>query len=168
MLEGVEERVMIVVTPAEVARRAAVSFVDIPPVPREDPAVETGDMNVYGQLKCLLGGWSDVVTVNIQHGDVIDNFDWLCIRVGTRVVGVEAVDVGHKEEVVRVDHSSRDGREGVVVAEFNFLVTVSYPDSSDLSGERKCTLTDKVSFSFTIGIIPMFRSSEKVFTAFRY
>lgn len=41
MFEGVEERVIIVVTPAEVARRAAVSLVDMPPVPREEPAVET-------------------------------------------------------------------------------------------------------------------------------
>lgn len=47
MLEGVEERVIIVVTPAEVARRAAVILVDMPPVPREDPAVETGDTNTY-------------------------------------------------------------------------------------------------------------------------
>ena len=41
MLPGLEERVMTVVTPAEVARRAATILVDIPPVPREDPAEET-------------------------------------------------------------------------------------------------------------------------------
>ena len=41
MLPGFEERVMTVVTPAEVARRAATIFVDMPPVPREEPAEET-------------------------------------------------------------------------------------------------------------------------------
>lgn len=41
ILPGLEERVMTVVTPAEVARRAATILVDIPPVPREEPAEET-------------------------------------------------------------------------------------------------------------------------------
>lgn len=41
MFEGVEERVMMVVTPAEVARRAAMSLVAIPPVPTLEPAVDT-------------------------------------------------------------------------------------------------------------------------------
>ena len=41
MLPGLEERVMTVVTPAEVARRAATILVDIPPVPRDEPAEET-------------------------------------------------------------------------------------------------------------------------------
>ena len=43
MLPGLEERVMTVVTPAEVASRAATILVDMPPVPREEPALETGD-----------------------------------------------------------------------------------------------------------------------------
>jgi hypothetical protein len=42
MLPGMEDRVMTVVTPAEVARRAATILVDMPPVPREEPAWETG------------------------------------------------------------------------------------------------------------------------------
>ena len=41
MLPGFEERVMTVVTPADVARRAATIFVDIPPVPSAEPALET-------------------------------------------------------------------------------------------------------------------------------
>lgn len=41
MLPGFEDRVMIVVTPAEVASRAATILVDIPPVPRSEPADET-------------------------------------------------------------------------------------------------------------------------------
>lgn len=41
MFPGFEERVMIVVTPAEVASRAATILVDMPPVPRAEPALET-------------------------------------------------------------------------------------------------------------------------------
>lgn len=42
MLPGLLERVITVVTPAEVARRAATILVDIPPVPRAEPALDTG------------------------------------------------------------------------------------------------------------------------------
>ena len=42
MLPGLLERVMMVVTPADVASRAATSFVDMPPVPRLDPDDDTG------------------------------------------------------------------------------------------------------------------------------
>ena len=38
---GFEERVMTVVTPAEVARRAATILVDMPPLPKEEPADDT-------------------------------------------------------------------------------------------------------------------------------
>lgn len=41
MLPGFEERVMMVVTPADVAKRAATILVDIPPVPRLEPALDT-------------------------------------------------------------------------------------------------------------------------------
>lgn len=124
MLLGVEERVMMVVTPAEVARRAAVSFVDIPPVPREEPAVETKFQNEVSRPCFMRPMRVDLVgkaTVNVEHGNVIDDFDWLCIWVSTGIVGVEAVNVSHEEEVIRIDHPRCDGGEGVVVAKFNFL-----------------------------------------------
>lgn len=41
MLPGFDERVIMVVTPAEVARRAATILVDMPPVPRREPADDT-------------------------------------------------------------------------------------------------------------------------------
>lgn len=41
MLPGFEERVIIVVTPADVARRAATILVYIPPVPRLEPELDT-------------------------------------------------------------------------------------------------------------------------------
>jgi hypothetical protein len=44
MFPGFEERVITVATPAEVARRAATILVDMPPVPRREPALETGTM----------------------------------------------------------------------------------------------------------------------------
>jgi hypothetical protein len=37
---------MTVVTPAEVARRAATIFVDMPPVPRLEPALDTIPMSI--------------------------------------------------------------------------------------------------------------------------
>lgn len=42
MLPGFEERVITVVTPAAVARRAATILVDMPPVPKAEPALDTG------------------------------------------------------------------------------------------------------------------------------
>lgn len=41
MFPGLEERVIIVVTPAEVASFAAMILVYMPPVPRLEPALET-------------------------------------------------------------------------------------------------------------------------------
>lgn len=41
MFPGLDDRVITVVTPEEVARRAATILVDMPPVPRDEPAVDT-------------------------------------------------------------------------------------------------------------------------------
>jgi hypothetical protein len=60
-------------------------------------------------------------TIDLKGSDVFDNLDGLCVGVGTGVVGVETVDVGHEEEVVCVDHSGGDGGEGVIVTELDFL-----------------------------------------------
>lgn len=57
MLPGLEERVITVVTPAEVARRAATILVDIPPVPRAEPALDTGVVSM------VLGEWERKRTV---------------------------------------------------------------------------------------------------------
>lgn len=38
---GLEDRVITVVTPAEVASFAATILVDMPPVPRDEPALDT-------------------------------------------------------------------------------------------------------------------------------
>jgi hypothetical protein len=45
MFPGLEERVITVVTPAEVASRAATILVDIPPVPKAEPALDTADIS---------------------------------------------------------------------------------------------------------------------------
>jgi hypothetical protein len=48
MLPGLEDLVMMVVTPAEVARRAAMILVDIPPVPKAEPALDTRNVSYFG------------------------------------------------------------------------------------------------------------------------
>ena len=54
---GFEDRAMTVVTPAEVARRAATILVDIPPVPRLDPAEETSASRE--EISCTTSiGWA--------------------------------------------------------------------------------------------------------------
>src|SRR5437773_12231272 len=56
MLLGVEERVMTVVTPADVASLAATILVDMPPVPRLEPALETGAF----QHKHKMAFWGEI------------------------------------------------------------------------------------------------------------
>lgn len=58
-------------------------------------------------------------TVGDEGGNVVDDFDGLGIGVGTRVLVVQAVDVGHEEQEVGVHHGGGDGGEGVVVAELD-------------------------------------------------
>ena len=62
-------------------------------------------------------GGGDVGAEGVNVGDHADGlgvweFAWVLV--------VQCFDVGHKEEVVCVDHSGGDGGEGVVVAEFDF------------------------------------------------
>ena len=73
-----------------------------------------------------------------------------------------------------MNHGRSDGRQRVVVAEFNFLdisqvwlglIKMQKPRTA-MNMER--TLTEMVSFSFTIGTTPMDKSSLKVLTALRY
>lgn len=104
MLLGVEERVMIVVTPAEVARRAAVSLVDIPPVPRLEPADETARM-----LEDPLNGGKYKPTIHFEARDVLHNLDRLRFRMRPGVIGVETIHIGHQEQIVGIDHPRREG-----------------------------------------------------------
>lgn len=61
MLPGLEERAMTVVTPAEVARRAATILVDMPPVPREVPAEEMSASRVLMSETTSIGSASGCV-----------------------------------------------------------------------------------------------------------
>jgi hypothetical protein len=38
-----------------------------------------------------------------------------------RVLVIQTVDIRHKEQVIRLDHGGSDGRQGVIVAKFDFL-----------------------------------------------
>ena len=58
-------------------------------------------------------------TVCYERADVLDHLDGVGVGVGPRVLVVQAVDVGHEEEQVRVHHGGGDGREGVVVAKLD-------------------------------------------------
>jgi hypothetical protein len=66
-----------------------------------------------------------------------------------------------------MDHGRSDGGKGVIVTEFDFLVQNMRP-VFERHGESVPTLTETVSFSFTIGTTPMKSSSLIVFTALRY
>lgn len=86
----------------------------------------------------------------LAHGlNVVDNADWLGVRILARVIRVEAIDIRHEEQVIGVDlkrsssgesdkqtrdghatlslkwlktyHVRGNGREGIVVTEFDFL-----------------------------------------------
>jgi len=98
----------------------------MPPVPREEPAEETArvrDMVVGEEERSREGmgsGWESGGTIGFESVNVVDYLDGLGVGVCARILGVETVDVGHKEEVVGVDHGGGDGGEGVVVAEFDF------------------------------------------------
>ena len=106
---------MTVVTPAEVARRAATIFVDMPPVPRAEPEEETVKL---GQSTAL--EWHGVfLTVSYKRPDVFDDLDGLCIRVGPRVLIIKTVDVSHKEQQVRMHHASGDSRQCIIVAKLD-------------------------------------------------
>lgn len=56
-----------------------------------------------------------------HFSNVLNDADRLGVWVLARIVGVETVDIGHQEEVVRVNHIGRDGRQRVVVAKLDLL-----------------------------------------------
>jgi hypothetical protein len=119
MLPGFEERVITVVTPAEVARRAATILVDMPPVPNAEPALDTitlflAEAQIESERK------EDEYTICCQCANVFYHFDGLSVGIGSWVFVIETVDVSHEKEVVSVDHSSCDGGQGVIVAKFDF------------------------------------------------
>lgn len=96
----------------------------------------------------------------------MDNFDGDCIWISSGVLVIETVDIGHEKEVLGLDHGCCYGGEGVIVAEADFLDLFSQTLDIFLRGRR--TETANVSFSFTMGMTPMLRSSTKVFWAFWY
>lgn len=71
MFPGEEDRVMTVVTPADVASLAATILVPMPPVPKDDPALETKTFvsNMYGMLNILL---SFIHTVCADCSDIFN------------------------------------------------------------------------------------------------
>jgi hypothetical protein len=90
-----------------------------------------------------------------------------CSWVFPRVRRVQAINVREEEEVIGMDHRRRDRRKRVVVTKFYFLchqAQLAYQRNK----KHRRTLTEIVSFSFTIGTTPILKSSLIVFTAFKY
>jgi hypothetical protein len=77
---------MIVVTPADVANRAAVSLVDIPPVPKLEPADET--MQYLEQAPHQLFGERLNDTINLKARYIFDNFDRLGIWMSPWIIRI--------------------------------------------------------------------------------
>jgi hypothetical protein len=90
-----------------------------------------------------------------------------CQGVFPRIRGIQSVDIGEKEQIVRVNHGRGDGRQSVVVAKFYFLDRIQ-PGCHGTLHQLALTLTETVSFSFTMGTTPIESSSLNVLTAFKY
>lgn len=120
IVEGTREEVITVATPAAAAISAAMSLVSIPPVPRAEPRLRVDTDEVWLGI-----GWEEGKRVGTLGADGVDGGNSVESPRGgvlPRVGGVERVDVGEQEEVVGVDHGRGHGGEGVIVAEFDFLV----------------------------------------------
>ena len=81
MLPGFDDRVMTVVTPAEVASRAATILVDMPPVPRLEPELDT----VFG-LDFRLFVKDRAHTICLQSRNIVYYFDGLGIEMRSRIL----------------------------------------------------------------------------------
>lgn len=66
--------------------------------------------------------------VGFKGGDIFHYLDRLSVSVDTRILIVEAVHIRHEEEIICLDHPRGDGREGIIVAKFDFLISLSNPD----------------------------------------
>lgn len=118
ILPGLEDLVMTVVTPADVARRAATILVDIPPVPNAEPGLDTeGSISVFVEFR--VGEWGRS-TVCCERRDIFYDLDGLGVRVCPGVLVIQAVDICHEEEIIGVNHRGGDGGEGIIVSELDF------------------------------------------------
>lgn len=115
MSDTCAECMITVVTPAAVASSAAISFVDIPPVPRELPSVEVDTDRASGEneggcgtlLSCLLdiSDESDGLGVRIMSGIVsVPSQDHRCQPLAAKdnELDVQTADIGQEEEIVRM------------------------------------------------------------------
>jgi len=109
-----------VVTPAPVASSAAMILVSIPPVPSDVPRVDvlTEERKPSKEIIGELGGFAQGESSSHEQGeeeerseltipshglDIINDSHRLGFWVLPRVIGVEAVYVGHQKEVVGVN-----------------------------------------------------------------
>lgn len=64
---------------------------------------------------------SRILTVLLDLFDIPHYPHWFSVRVVPGIIGIQAFHVGEQKQVIGVDDGRRDGREGVVVAETDFL-----------------------------------------------
>ena len=61
------------------------------------------------------------ITINLETRYILHYLDRLRIGMCARVVGVQAVDIRHEKQIIRINHSCSDGGQCVVISEFDFL-----------------------------------------------
>lgn len=80
---------------------------------------EAGGYDLGGHAACAQGG-AGLGDVGNESANVFDNLDRLGVRVGSGVLIIKTVDVGHEEEQISVDHGGGDGGQSVVVTKLDF------------------------------------------------
>lgn len=142
MLPGFDDRVMMTVTPAEVPSLAAMILVLMPPVPSDEPALDTGRGVSLG-TRCLETKEEHTIGVNLR--DIWHNLNGLGIRICPGILVIQAVYVCHEEEVIGVDHGGGNCREGIVVTKLDFrngqgIVLIDNGDDAHVQERVECVL----------------------------
>ena len=65
--------------------------------------------------------------VGFKGGYIFHHLDRLSVSGDARILIVEAVHIRHEEQIICLDHPGGDGREGIIVAKFDFLTSLSNP-----------------------------------------
>lgn len=58
-------------------------------------------------------------TISLDVCNIVNDLDWFRVGELAGVLVIKTVDIGHEEQEVGVYHSSRYGRQGIVVAELD-------------------------------------------------
>lgn len=112
---GLDDLVITVVTPAETPSLAATILVLMPPVPSDEPALETSDSQWHENIREK----DMILTISLEGSNVLNHFNGFGIWVASRILVVQAVNICHQEQHVCMNHGGSDGRESIVVAKLD-------------------------------------------------